>query len=425
MNRWMYRAACLGVAGTMLSGCTTMQRSWPGVGFAPFSRNQSVEGPQALIDQQFEEIDLALLLEAGGTASSFCPNPTPNPTVTYPQRLQQAFCNFYQASTDKVQARNAIQDRIVASSNQRCAEYKQFLKRYDTDTNNFLGIAAVATGGAGAIVRATDAARALAGITGILSGMRAEINTNTFQQRTVQVLTAGFEEKRKTFQAEMLQHRTDSLTLYTVERAIGDAIRYHDHCSLIAGLEYAAYAIARVDDPGLNALRGTFTQMRDLYGLLAVGTGQILLPRNAYNEAEKARQDLELKQKELENCATSLQADPGDPANRKTEKDNLRPVCTDLKKRISLLLGDAKKQLDQSKAEAEALQQRLPSRQEAVYKAAANNADRAGAEASLSTDQTNAHRLIGEFNSLKESLWKLTAEATSLLERINAVGRIN
>ena len=52
-----------------------------------------------------------------------------------------------------------------------------------------------------------------------------------------------------------VKNRKDNLTDYPVERAIADAIVYHDNCSLVAGLEQAALSIERAVNPGLNELK--------------------------------------------------------------------------------------------------------------------------------------------------------------------------
>ena len=44
------------------------------------------------------------------------------------------------------------------------------------------------------------------------------------------------------------------MTEYPVERAIADAILYHDNCSLVAGLEQAALSIERAANPGMEQL---------------------------------------------------------------------------------------------------------------------------------------------------------------------------
>ncbi len=98
---------------------------------------------------------------------------------------------------------------------------------------------------------------ALPGIAGIFSGWSAEVNEDLLQRRTIQVLTNGFDAKRKEIYEQILKDwKNQDLTQYSVERAIGDAVFYHEHCGLIAGLEYAALAIERVEDPGLNHLPG-------------------------------------------------------------------------------------------------------------------------------------------------------------------------
>jgi len=53
----------------------------------------------------------------------------------------------------------------------------------------------------------------------------------------------------------MLKKRGLSITKYTVEAAIKDAIQYHNHCSLNDGLVHAAKSIERAENPGLKAAK--------------------------------------------------------------------------------------------------------------------------------------------------------------------------
>lgn len=199
-----------------------------------------------LVSDTFEVIDLELLLNPSITACTDPPQVDAEPRA----RLATAFNSFYEScgvltkDTDRNSElrlrRNRVQDRLIAASNQRCAVYKQHVRRFDSTSNVLLGALTTLSAGAGALVTHVDSARVLSGLAAAASGVRAELNETYFQQNTIQVLSSAFEERRTKIRAEMLERSRDSIYDYTVERAVADALRYHDACSLVAGLEAVA-----------------------------------------------------------------------------------------------------------------------------------------------------------------------------------------
>jgi hypothetical protein len=95
--------------------------------------------------------------------------------------------------------RNIIQERLIMASNSACREFTQHLNTFQASSNFVLGAAAVGTGAAGAIVTAATAARTLAGTTGALSGSRAELNADIFENKFVPVITRSIDDRRRTF----------------------------------------------------------------------------------------------------------------------------------------------------------------------------------------------------------------------------------
>jgi hypothetical protein len=95
--------------------------------------------------------------------------------------------------------RNIIQERLVMASNSACREFTQHLNTFQSSSNFLLGTAAVGAGAAGAIVTAATAARALAGSAGAISGARAELNADVFENKFVPVITRSIDDRRRTF----------------------------------------------------------------------------------------------------------------------------------------------------------------------------------------------------------------------------------
>ena len=273
---------CLAV--TLFAGCSSHQWPWPGPSI--LDREQMLQGPLPLIGEEFEEVKLIPLLDSTATAQE---------GEEYEVRLRKAYDNFYKAQNVE-QRRNGAQERIIAASNQRCGEYKKFVKRIDAESNIGFGWLTTAAGGAGAIVTAEAAARALSGVAAIMSGFRAELNEAYFHNLTIQVLTDGMEKKRQEIYREIRENQQKNVTDYPVEKAIGQAIFYHDHCSLLAGLEFSAESIKRATNPGLDRVNQTLETLeqtrRRMNRLAALNTDvpQVVLTLSAfYARHEKHR----------------------------------------------------------------------------------------------------------------------------------------
>ncbi len=229
-------------------------------------KHLSAEGPSTLIDSEgFQQIDLAILLDPdiyekqGKKAEDIDPD-----SAAYRAILRNAFKNFYDRAVapNRKLERNALQERILAASNQRCGEYQQYLKRLDTQTNIFLGGLTTVAAGAGAIFTGASTVRALSGAAAIISGLRAEINEQYFHSLTIQVITDGADARRREIYDEILERQTASIDAYPVQAAVKDAITYHSECSLLSGLKQAALSIERAENPGLFSIERSLLQVR-------------------------------------------------------------------------------------------------------------------------------------------------------------------
>jgi len=227
-------------------------------------------GPKPLIDDSFVKIDIALLLNPEGQGIK------KNDKLDMKRdKIEKAFIAFYKNPIDQKRRRNSIQERILSASVQRCGEYKNFLKQFDSGTNFFLGSLTTAIAGAGAIFTSLDTVRALSGTAAIISGVRSEFNEDYFSNQTVHVLTNGFESKRDEFYEKILNRRNQSITQYPVEAAIKDAIEYHASCSLVAGLEQAALAIERAKNPGLIETQKALVEAKKIQNIMETEPSKI------------------------------------------------------------------------------------------------------------------------------------------------------
>ena len=175
--------------------------------------------------------------------------------------------------------------------------------------------------------------RAFSGTASILSGVRSEFNEDFFANKTIQVITDGLESKRRGIYENILKDREADLTDYPVERAIKDAISYHESCSLIAGLEQAAKSIERADNPGVDAMNKFLEKSGDTRSLLDVMTGK---PQIGVAAANKDMPQLYVSLDDSQQTRSAVQSDKDKrlqiPADlkadtvAKTALENWKPV---------------------------------------------------------------------------------------------------
>ena len=165
-----------------LTGCSLFRNP----GFATFKGGMSVEGPTAILnDPSIETFELRKLFDIVDNQALRSES---KEIISWDDAFaffeRQIVKNTPQ-SEDQRRLRNGLQDRIMAASNQRCGEYKDFLKRFDSETNIILGWLTTALAGAGAIATPAHTVRALSGAAAIFSGWRAEVNEVYFNKLTL------------------------------------------------------------------------------------------------------------------------------------------------------------------------------------------------------------------------------------------------
>lgn len=180
-------------------------------------------------------------------------------------------CIAFRSPDLAVQARNALQERLLVSSHQRCNAFKSNLQRQFSRTNFGLGVLTTVAGTAGALVSGNSvaAARNWAGTAAALSGARAEFNQDFMNNLAAHVIVEGVEKRRDTLYAQIRQRQLQSYAAYSVEAAIKDAIHYHGQCSVVAGFQQAADAIKTANNPGLNQALQIAAQVRGANALLS------------------------------------------------------------------------------------------------------------------------------------------------------------
>jgi hypothetical protein len=225
----------------ILTGCETLNR-WTAV--HPGDEHVSFQGADR-ISTELDNISLIKLIDPSTSGTS----------GQGPDSIEVAFQGFYKNEKDQVRRRNSIQETIVATSDQRCAVYLNYLQAQAANGNFIFGTLATVAGGAGAIFTHVAVSRALSGVAGIFSGVRAEYNQDYFSNLAVNVISHGIQVRRTTIHEQMQRDgQTKSITDYTVEAAVKDAMFYHGQCGIIAGLDQASASIKTTEDPGLDQM---------------------------------------------------------------------------------------------------------------------------------------------------------------------------
>jgi hypothetical protein len=114
-------------------------------------------------------------------------------------QLSRVIPEFYETYKDPaIQAiqRNRIQERLLWESARICSEFKKIMHDARTNVNFWTGAASTVTGVLGAVFTPAATARALAGASGILSGVRAKANQEFYQNLATQVIIEGIDLRR-------------------------------------------------------------------------------------------------------------------------------------------------------------------------------------------------------------------------------------
>nr|VFK00874.1 MAG: hypothetical protein BECKLFY1418A_GA0070994_11283 [Candidatus Kentron sp. LFY]VFK22288.1 MAG: hypothetical protein BECKLFY1418C_GA0070996_11149 [Candidatus Kentron sp. LFY] len=251
-----YKLFSITIIGVLsLGGCSLVDLHPESTSFGMGDDRVTVAGANQLFSpESFEKLDLLYALDPGGKRP--LPNPTEDLSDEQARRELQEAYEIFDTYPNPEYRRNRIQDRIMAASEQRCNVFKTYIKRLDSTNEIFTDSMATLLGGLGAIFTSANTARALSGSAAIFSGIGAEFEQGFFANVATHVLVPGIELKRKEIRKEIDEKRKTrddritNIANYTVERAIGDAIRFHGACSIDVGIAAAGEAVKEANNPG-------------------------------------------------------------------------------------------------------------------------------------------------------------------------------
>lgn len=177
--------------------------------------------------------------------------------------LNRAHAAFEQALFNKpsqaVAERNSLQDRLISASDQSCGLFKKYLNASQASTNFLFGSSSLAL--AAVATNVTSAAAAKNYTTGALigSGVSAQFNVDMFNSQVTFAIAKAIDINRKTELEKLYQQRNNkTYETYGISAAIGDALRYHELCSLMSGLAAMDKSMTVMSDPGLKHMASWF-----------------------------------------------------------------------------------------------------------------------------------------------------------------------
>lgn len=177
--------------------------------------------------------------------------------------LNQAHAAFEKAlhlidKTAKEAERNDLQDRLMTASDQSCGLFKKYLNANQSSTNFLFGtgslvLAAAATNVTSAVAAKNYATGALIG-----TGVSAQYNADMFNSQVAFAIAKAIDTSRSMARENLQKERNKGYSEYGLSAAIGDALRYHELCSLMAGLATMDHSTAVLVDPGIQQMQTWF-----------------------------------------------------------------------------------------------------------------------------------------------------------------------
>ena len=329
--------AITSICALVLSGCGLYGNKE----FSFFGEHRvNIAGANQMLDPNIETFDDEHLIAILNPSEPKLISGEPLTVIDVERAFQQAN-NFtpQDAMQNGMQHRNAVQERLILSSQQTCNFYKDYLRRVDAYKGFTLGSLTTALGAAAAIVTGAGAARALGGAAGITSGISAEFDQAFFKSIALHVITLGIDSRRDRVLKQIReQEQSKSISQYNVQAAVRDALVYQNQCTLNAGLEEAAESIKEVRDPGLKTALAAVRQALQLQGAVqtlgaSAAVGGPLPDNEMPNVAlEEARQ---LVEAEANSISTRIKALEG----RAELKDKIAPIKAAVEKQKSETLA--------------------------------------------------------------------------------------
>ena len=149
--------------------------------------------------------------------------------------------NMDKAKAD-IEERNQLQHELLGTATQLCTKFKKELSKR-TNISTYTGIVSQALSTGSSVVRPELASKKVAA-GGTVMNYVTDSFEKRFAEQRLSIALSGIEYARTNIFKKILENSEESLTKYPVSRAVNDALRYHDVCSLQAGLDASSRIVA-------------------------------------------------------------------------------------------------------------------------------------------------------------------------------------
>lgn len=243
--------------------------------------------------------------------------------------------------------RDRVQDRLIWASESACADYLSRVRKSFTSTNLNLGGATTLFGALGSVLTSVDATRVFSGAAAVTSGLRAEYNDVYFSSQAFELVSKAIRSVReKTLKSIHDGRLNKGIREYTLDGAVGDAMRYHASCNVMAGLEEAADAVTRERDPGLkrlsDLLQGVGAGVNLSLGTAAIETATLPSAEQSCQRLSTIAREGAAAATSFDTADTKLQADAAADATTKADSAKRRATVDKLAAELKKLDDDSK-----------------------------------------------------------------------------------
>lgn len=159
--------------------------------------------------------------------------------------LENAFQGFYLYGNDDAlkRRRNRVQDRLLNASVVNCRAYLRDLHKFQGDTNFFSRALSLVLDAAGTVA-SSGASQILSASAAASLGVGTTLNDAYLGGATLSIIENGITQRRAEILARIIAAQTLDIGQYTVERAVFDALEYHEGCTVLAGIKQAEATVA-------------------------------------------------------------------------------------------------------------------------------------------------------------------------------------
>lgn len=151
--------------------------------------------------------------------------------------------------------RNDLQERLISASNQRCGAYLRTIVSSKATTQTAWTSLASLFSGAAAVLPDVQTAKALAASSTVSTSVLSTYNEAYFNNLAINTISAGISKKREGILASISNSQKKTLTEYSVNAAVSDAINYHAACNIVSGMEAASQATTNADKETFSLAR--------------------------------------------------------------------------------------------------------------------------------------------------------------------------